>query len=277
MGTTAAETETSPVDFGKRTILLGVLNVTPDSFSDGGRYTDPRAASARARRMVAEGVDVIDVGGESSRPGATDIDAETELQRVMPVILGLAGKIAVPISIDTWKARTAAAALAAGARIVNDVHGFLRDPDMARVAAEHRALSILMHNGGHGAPPVADIGEAVRAGLSRSIDAALAAGLPESLIVLDPGLGFGKTDAQNLWLIREAGWLRRTFGLPVLIGASRKGFIGRILDVAEPKDRLCGTLAAHVAAALAGADMLRVHDVGAHRHALRMVDALKAA
>jgi dihydropteroate synthase len=267
----------SAPEFGSRTLLMGVLNVTPDSFSDGGSFADPRAAAAHARRMVSEGADVIDIGGESTRPGAAEVDGATEIMRIRPVIMALAPALSAPISVDTYKAATAAAALEAGARIVNDVWGFRRDPDIARVAAAHGALSILTHNPGHDAPRADDIAEAVKRGLAKSVEIALAAGLPQGRIVLDPGVGFGKTIEQNLWLIREIGWLKREFGLPVMIGASRKGMIGKILDRPDPKDRLAGTLALHVAAALAGADMVRAHDVAAHRDALKMVEALKAA
>jgi dihydropteroate synthase len=262
---------------GSRALIMGILNVTPDSFSDGGRFPDAKAACARAHEMIAEGADIIDIGGESTRPDATPVDAETEVARVLPAIRAIVAESAAPLSIDTYKARTAEAALSAGARIVNDVSGFQRDPDMARVAAAHGATSVLMHNPGHTADPAGDIAQAVRDGLARSVDIALAAGLPESRIVLDPGIGFGKTVAQNLWLVRSAGWLKAQFGLPVLIGASRKRMIAHILGGAETHERLYGTLALHVAAALGGADIIRAHDIGPHRDALRIADALGAA
>ncbi len=259
-----------------RPILMGVLNVTPDSFSDGGLFLDARRAAAHGRRLLAEGADILDIGGESTRPGATPVDAETEMRRILPVIRALAAEAAAPISVDTFKARTAAAALEAGAAMVNDVRGFLADPDIARVVAEHGAGAVLMHSRPHEAAPEPDIREAVRRGLGRSLEAALAAGVPEDRILLDPGLGFGKTPEQNLALAADPGWLKAEFGLPVLIGASRKRLIARLTGAAPEDDRLAGTLALHVAAALAGADAIRAHDVRPHRDALRVAAAVRA-
>lgn len=257
--------------------LMGVLNVTPDSFSDGGRWFEPGAAVAHARRMAAEGADVIDVGGESTRPGAAPVDAAEEQARVLPVLRALAPALDVPLSIDTWRAATAAMALEAGARIVNDVRGFLGDPDIARVVAEHGADAILMHWESHEQNPEADILSRVAAGLARSVETALRAGVAQDRLTIDPGVGFGKTPAQNLALIAATGALRREFGLPVLIGASRKRMIVALLGERSPEARLPATLALHVGAVLAGADAIRAHDVAPHADALRMAQALRDA
>jgi dihydropteroate synthase len=253
---------------------MAVLNVTPDSFSDGGRHAAFEAAVAGGLRMAEQGADMLDIGGESTRPGATPVMAEEEMARIVPVIAELAPRLSAPISVDTLKASVAAAALAAGARIVNDVRGFLGDPDMARVAAEHDAISVLMHWETHDQNPGADIWRVVRDGLARSVDAALAAGCRAERLILDPGIGFGKTVAQNLELVRSAERLKAEFGLPVLIGASRKRMIDVILGGRAPDQRLPATLALHVAAALAGADIIRAHDVSEHADALRIVAAL---
>lgn len=266
-----------PLSFGVRPLLMGVLNVTPDSFSDGGRHFDAAAAVAAGLRMAAEGADILDIGGESTRPGATAVDAGTEIARILPVIAALAAQTEIPISIDTMKARTAAAALAAGARIVNDVRGFQADPDIAHVAAEHGATCVLMHFESHEPDPSADIRRRVRDWLERSIDIALAAGVRSDRIVVDPGLGFGKTLPQNLALATCAPFLKSEFGMPVLIGASRKRMIDAVLGGRPVDRRLPGTLALHVAAAMAGADVIRAHDVAEHADALRMVAALRSA
>jgi dihydropteroate synthase len=263
--------------FGGRPLLMAVLNATPDSFSDGGRHAAFDAAVAAGRRLVAEGADILDIGGESTRPGATPVDAAEEARRILPVIAALAGEIAAPISVDTMKARVAAQALAAGARILNDVRGFLGDPDMARVAAEHGAIAVLMHWETHAQDPDADIWAVVRDGLARSVDAALAAGCRADRLILDPGVGFGKTVTQNLQLIRWAGRLKAEFGLPVLIGASRKRMIDAILGGRGVDERLPGTLALHVAAVLAGADVIRAHDARENADALRVAAALRDA
>jgi dihydropteroate synthase len=258
---------------GARTLLMGILNVTPDSFSDGGRFFDPAAALAHGRALADEGADILDIGGESTRPGAVAVGAEDELARVMPVVRALAPALAVPVSIDTYKAAVAEAALGAGARIVNDVWGLQRDPAMARVVADHGAAVVVMHNRVEVDAAVDMLAE-VKDFLRRSIDLALAAGIPEDRIVLDPGVGFGKTTEQDLVLIARLGELR-AMGFPVLLGASRKKFLGRITGIAEAAARVNATLGAHVAGALAGADIIRAHDVAAHRDALRVADAVR--
>ena len=258
---------------GARTLLMGILNVTPDSFSDGGRYADPAAALAHGRALVAEGADILDIGGESTRPGGTDVDADEELARVVPVLPGLVAAVPVPVSIDTYKARVAEAALQAGARIVNDVWGLQRDPDIARVAAAHGAAVVVMHNR-RDLDPAADMLAEVKAFLARSVEIALAAGIGEDQIVVDPGVGFGKTLEQDLVLIARLGELR-AMGFPVLLGASRKKFLGRLLDGAAPLERVNGTLGAHLMGIAAGADIIRAHDIAAHRDALRVADAIR--
>ena len=258
---------------GERTLVMGVVNVTPDSFSDGGIYASPQAAIDAGLRMIAEGADIIDVGGESTRPGRAPVGAEEELRRAIPVVAGLARATKTPISIDSYKARVAEAALAEGARIVNDVWG-LRDPDMAPVAAAHEAATIIMHNR-EAADPAIDIFEDMRRYFDASLARARRAGIREDRIVLDPGIGFGKTLEQNLQILGRLEELRE-FGFPILVGASRKSFIGR-LSPSEPMERLPGTIAANALAVAAGVDIIRVHDVAAHVQALRVAEAICGA
>lgn len=252
-----------------RCVVMGVLNVTPDSFSDGGRYFDPGDAVAHGMAMHERGADVIDVGGESTRPGAGRVDPAVESARVVPVIRGLAAA-GVPVSVDTTRARVADDALAAGARIVNDVSGGLADPDMARVVVEHGAPWILMHWRGHSRDMDSlasydDVVAEVRGELSARVDAALAAGAAAESIVLDPGLGFAKR-AEHDWALLHALPELVELGFPVLIGASRKRFLGRLLAGADGKPRVPdgrenATAAVSALAAAAGAWGVRVHDV----------------
>jgi dihydropteroate synthase len=263
-------------DLGRRTLIMGILNVTPDSFSDGGRFSGLDAALEHARAMVAEGADIVDVGGESTRPNASPVSAPDEIARVVPVIARLAPDIGVPISIDTYKAATAEAALSAGARIVNDVWGLQREPDIARVAAAHGAPVIVMHNR-ETIDPEVDVIADMKAFFARSIAIAQAAGIPDDHIVLDPGVGFGKTFEQHVAAIARVGELRE-LGYPILMGTSRKSVIGRLTgDRHAPRDRLIGTVATNVAAILDGAAIIRVHDVAAHRDAAMVADALRKA
>ena len=257
-----------------RALIMGVLNVTPDSFSDGGHFIAPDTAIAHAEQMVLDGADIVDVGGESTRPGSTALDAEQEAARVVPVIRALAASISVPISIDTYKASTAEAALRAGASIVNDVWGLTRDPDIARVAAAHDAPVVI----GHWVPSLAEETDHARViprmldDLQRAVDHALSAGIAADAITLDPGIGFGKSPAQNL-IILNALCAFSDLGFPLLIGTSRKSFIGHITG-REPLDRLAGTIASNIVAAANGAAVLRVHDVAAHHDALRVASAI---
>ncbi|MDK9697007.1 MAG: dihydropteroate synthase [Siculibacillus sp.] len=257
---------------GRRTLVMGILNATPDSFSDGGRFADLGRALEHATEMIGEGADIVDVGGESTRPGHEAVSAEDEQARVLPVIAELAKTSPIPISIDTYKASTAAKALAAGATIVNDVWGLTRDPEIARVAADFRAPVIVMHNREAADPAIDTIADQI-AFFRRSIDIALSAGIPEADVVIDPGIGFGKTFEQNLETLARLGELA-VLGRPVLLGTSRKRMIGAILDL-PPEERLFGTLATNVAGILAGAAIIRVHDVRPHVEAARVTDAIR--
>ena len=254
--------------------VMGILNVTPDSFSDGGRFEAVETAVAHARAMEAEGADVIDVGGESTRPGHTPVDADEEIRRVVPAIEALRRAISAPISIDTMKARVAEAALKAGASIVNDVWGLQREPDIARVAAEHGAPVCVMHHRTE-VDPALDIVEDMRRFLGRSIEIAQRAGVPDRAIMLDPGVGFGKTVEQNLTVIRRVDALVG-MGFPALLGTSRKSLIGHII-AREPKERVFGTVATSVIGWAAGATMFRVHDIRENRDALLVAQAVLAS
>jgi dihydropteroate synthase len=255
--------------------VMGVLNVTPDSFSDGGRFLDPAAAIAQAQRLAAEGADILDVGAESSRPYGNAVavpldDERARLAPILPVVVALG----IPVSIDTMKAAIAAWALDAGATIVNDVWGLQRDPDMARVVAAHDAPVIVMHNR-DAADPKIDIVADVTAFFERSLAIAARAGIARERIVLDPGIGFGKTPEQSLTCIaRLDAW--RGFGLPLLVGASRKRFIHSVVS-SEPAERLGGSLAAHLVAVENGAAIIRVHDVAATVQALAVAAAIRRA
>jgi dihydropteroate synthase len=252
--------------------VMGVLNVTPDSFSDGGQFIAPERALAQARRMIAEGADIVDIGAESTRPyGAQPVSAEEELQRLRPV-LGRAVGLGAPVSIDSMKSAVVAWALGAGAMIANDVWGLQRDPDMAKVVAEHSAPVIVMHNRDR-ADATIDIMQDIAAYFARSLDIAAQAGIPGSHIVLDPGIGFGKTPEQSMTVLARLDELRE-FGLPLLVGASRKRFISTIAP-SQPDQRLGGSIAAHVLAARNGARMIRTHDVSETVQALRVAAAIE--
>jgi dihydropteroate synthase len=252
--------------------VMGVLNVTPDSFSDGGQFIAPERAVAQARRMIAEGADIVDIGAESTRPyGAQPVSADEELRRLRPV-LGQVVALGTPVSIDSMKSAVIAWALGAGAAIANDVWGLQRDPDMARVVAEHRVPVIVMHNRDR-ADAAIDIMQDIAAFFSRSLDIAAQAGIAESHIVLDPGIGFGKTPEQSMTALARLDELRR-FGLPLLVGASRKRFISMITP-SEPDQRLGGSIAAHVVAARNGARIIRTHDVSETVQALRVAAAIE--
>jgi len=257
-----------------RPLVMGVVNVTPDSFSDGGRYFDADFALAHAERLAQEGADILDIGGESSRPGHTPVDEAEEARRALPVVRALAGRLEIPISIDSAKANVAAQAIAAGASILNDVWGFQRDRDMARVAAETGAFVVLMHNREQ-VDASLDIIEEVLAFLSRSIEIALAAGVEARMIALDPGFGFGKTHQQSLSTVRQLRRIR-ALGFPVLLGVSRKRAIGWATRRPDPADRLIGSIACALMGVERGADIVRVHDVAAHVEALAMRAAVIA-
>jgi dihydropteroate synthase len=258
-------------------LVMGIVNVTPDSFADGGRYLDPAAAVAHGLELAAEGADLLDVGGESTRPGAAYVEEAVELQRVLPVVEGLAAATDVPISIDTRKAAVARAALAAGATMVNDVSAGRDEPDLLGVAAEAGAAVVLMHMQGTPAtmqddPRYGDVLAEVEAFLRERLVAAEAAGVGGDALVVDPGIGFGKRDEHNYALLAGLARLTR-LGHPLLIGTSRKGFIGRALDL-PVEERLEGSAAAVVWAVERGARIVRVHDVAPMVRTVRMTEAL---
>lgn len=254
-------------------LLMGIVNITPDSFSDGGMLRDATDAIAHGEKLTTDGADIVDIGGESTRPGHAPLDAATELARVVPVIVGLRERIATPLSIDTWKAEVADAALTAGASIVNDVWGAQRDPAIAGVAARHGAPIILMHNR-ETVDPDLDILSDVMRFLERSIAIALAAGVPRAQIVVDPGIGlFGKTPEQSLRLIRELAKLKE-LGCPILLGASRKSVIGVITGQSVPAERIIGSVAAHLYGVTQGAAIIRAHDVSEHAQAFKVWAAI---
>jgi len=258
-----------------RPLVMGILNVTPDSFSDGGQFFDPAGAIAHAGRMAGDGADILDVGAESTRPytGAKPVAFEDELARLAPVLPEIV-RLGLPVSIDTIKARVAAWALERGATILNDVWGLQRDPDMGRVAAEHGVPVIVMHNRA-AADPAIDIMADVRAFFARSLDIAARAGIARERIVLDPGIGFGKTAEQSITMIARLSELRE-FGLPLLMGLSRKRFIEAV-SPSKPDQRIGGSIAANVLSVLGGADIVRVHDVAETVQALRVTAAIRAA
>jgi len=271
---------------GVRTLIMGVLNVTPDSFSDGGEFFSLDKALAHAEQMIAEGADIIDVGGESTRPGgASIVSAEEELERVLPVIEQLAVRFNVPISIDTTKASVARAALDAGAAIVNDISALRFEPEVADEVAKSGAGLVLMHSRGtpgalHSLPPAPDIIEEVTGSLRSSIEIAEQRGVKRESIVIDPGIGFGKSQEQNIELIAKLDHLIATFPeFPLLIGTSRKSFIGRILadadgNPAPVEERLHGSLATLAIAVLKGAHIVRVHDVKSALQTVRVAEAI---
>ena len=261
-----------------RPYIVGILNVTPDSFSDGGRFLDPQQAVDQGLRMTAEGADIIDIGGESTRPGALQISEQKELDRVIPVIEKLGREVDLPLSIDTTKSAVAREAVTAGADFVNDVSGLAFDSRMAGVVADGGAGLIVMHT--RGRPEVmqqdthyADLYAEVVASLTKSIAVAESAGVARDMIAIDPGIGFGKDVAGNLELLRRTADLVE-LGRPVMLGTSRKSFIGRVLGKADPDERLVGTLATVALGYAAGARLFRVHDVAAAREAATMAHAV---
>lgn len=267
-------------EFPRPALVMGILNVTPDSFSDGGRFLRSDAAVQHALRLVAEGADIIDVGGESTRPDASAVSEEEEMRRVLPVIRELVQATDVPLSIDTMKPAVAAVAIEAGAAMVNDVAANRGDSRMWRIVADAGAGYVVMHM--QGTPPtmqrnphyddvVAEVGEFFRERLERVQEC----GVPLERMILDPGLGFGKTLDHNLELLAGLGQFR-TYQRPLLVGASRKGFVGHVTGAKEAADRLAGSLACACAAVSAGAQIIRTHDVASTRQALRMSEAIQA-
>ena len=266
-------------EWGSRTYVMGIVNVTPDSFSGDGLAGDVDAAVKQALAFEAQGADIVDVGGESSRPpgsvygaGAASVSVDEELARVMPVLERLRGALGIPVSVDTTKPEVARRAVAAGASLINDVWGLQRDPELADGAAQTGARIVLMHNqlGTTYHDLIPDVIESLRA----SVDAAVTRGVPRERVIVDPGFGFGKTPAQNLELIRWLGDIKTALGLPVLVGVSRKSTIGTVLGGLPPEERLEGTAAAVALSIANGADIVRVHEVQAMARVARMSDAI---
>lgn len=273
------ETRHGMIEMRGRTALMGILNVTPDSFSDGGKFLKPEEAVARGVRLAEEGADVIDIGGESTRPGARPVSVAEESGRVLPVIRGLRRTLSVPLSIDTCKAEVAKRALDEGADIINDVSALRFDPGMALLAAAERVPVVLMHM--QGTPEIMQVGpryqnvvEEVKEFLRGRVRFALERGIEASRIIVDPGIGFGKELHHNVALLRALPALA-SLGRPLLVGVSRKAFLGKLLGGAGPGERLEGGLAAAVMAVAGGAHMIRAHDVRESARALRIADAIR--
>jgi dihydropteroate synthase len=267
--------------YGERTLVMGVLNITPDSFSDGGKFFSHERAVDHALRMIDEGADIIDIGGESTRPGSEFVTGEEELRRVLPVLRHLANSSLVPISVDTTKALVARAALEAGAEIINDISALRFDPALADEVARAKAGLVLMHSRGtpktmQALPPVEDILVEVIGSLGESMAVAKRHGVDRESIAVDPGIGFGKTAGQNVELIAKLAELVTAFaGTPILIGTSRKSFIGKLLDGAPADQRLHGTIVSIGASVLNGAHVIRVHDVKPAVEAVRVAEAIR--
>jgi len=258
-----------------RPLVMGILNLTPDSFSDGGKFQQFEAARAQAKALVDGGADILDIGAESTRPGHTAIGADEEWRRLEPVLRPLIEEFGLPFSIDTYKAETARRALALGVSVVNDVWGLQRDPRMAETVAESGAGLVVMHNR-ETVDREIDIVEDMLRFFERSLTLADQAGVERAKILVDPGVGFGKSRAQNLQALKAVARLKRAFGLPVLIGVSRKRLFGEILG-AGVDDRLIGTLAANLTTLARGANVFRVHDAAAHRAAFTVFEAIENA
>jgi dihydropteroate synthase len=254
-----------------KTLVMGVINLTPDSFSGDGIGDDVGAAVALAEAMVSQGADILDLGGESTRPNSVAVDEETERSRVLPALGAIAGSVSVPISIDTKRSHVAEAAIAAGATIVNDIWGLRGDENMSRVVANHDVAIVAMHN--QLGTKYSNLGAEVEAALTQSLDIAAGAGIERERVILDPGFGFGKTPAQNIELIGLLSTLAQ-LGRPLLFGASRKSTTGLILGGLPPEDRVEGSIALAVLATAQGANIIRTHDVGPTVRALRVSDAV---
>lgn len=268
-----------PMDFSKKTCIMGILNVTPDSFTDGGKFFDKDSAIEHGLRMAEDGADIIDIGGESTRPGSESVAVEEEIRRTIPVIEALSGKISAAISIDTYKSAVARRALDAGASIVNDISGLRFDPDMPKVVAEYNVPVVIMHI--KGTPKNMQVNPVYEALIPEIMDylrtgirLALNYGVKEDRMIIDPGIGFGKTFEHNLEILKNLHEF--TFlGKPILVGPSRKAFLGKILDDAPASDRMEGTAAAVAISIVNGASIVRVHDVKEMARVARVADAIK--
>lgn len=268
------------LDFSQRAYIMGVLNLTPDSFFDGRRFLEPEAAVQHAFRMEAEGADIIDLGGESTRPGAQAVPLKEEFRRVLPVLKRLSGRLKVPISIDTYKSEVAERCIQCGAEMVNDISGLYFDPRMKEVVARHQVPVIVMHMKGtprdmQKDPQYRDLIGEILSFFRESISRADAAGVPADKIIIDPGIGFGKSFAHNLDILKGLESFK-VLGKPIMVGVSRKSFLGKILDL-PVDERLEGSIAAALYAVLRGANIVRVHDVAATVRALRTVEAIQRA
>jgi dihydropteroate synthase len=261
---------------GLKPVIMGILNVTPDSFSDGGQFQSLDSALARAKKLVADGADVIDVGAESTRPGHTPVPLEEEWRRLEPLLAPLLAEVAAPFSIDTSKAEIARRAVALGVCVVNDIWGLQRDPAMADVVAESGAAVVIMHNR-ESSDSDLDIDADLKRFFERSLNLADRAGILRRRILLDPGVGFGKSKAQNLRALALTGALRATFGLPILVGVSRKRLMNEPSGTASVDEQLAGTLAANLAALARGAAVFRVHDPAGHAAAFKVFEAIERA
>ncbi len=257
-------------DFDNNSYIMGILNVTPDSFSDGGKFNNVDTAVAKALTMVEEGAHIIDVGGESTRPGHEELSVQEEINRVVPIIEILAKSISVPISIDTSKESVAKAAILAGASLVNDVWGFKKDPDIASITAKYKVPCCLMHNRTNA--NYSNLIDDMIIDLNESINLAISAGIPKENIIIDPGIGFAKTVENNLFVMKHLDTFKK-LNLPILLGTSRKSMIGLTLDLPVDK-RLEGTIATTVVGYLKGCRLFRVHDVKENLRALRMTEAM---
>jgi dihydropteroate synthase len=261
---------------GVKPVIMGILNVTPDSFSDGGRFQSPGSALAQAKKLVADGADIIDVGAESTRPGHMPVPLEEEWRRLEPLLTPLLAEVNAPFSVDTYKAEIARRATALGVCVINDVWGLQKDPAMADVAAESGAAVVIMHNRDTIDPDL-DIEADLRSFFDRSLKLADRAGLLRARILLDPGVGFGKNKAQNLKALALTGALRAAFGLPILVGVSRKRLMSEPSGAAGVDERLIGTVAANLAALARGAAVFRVHDPAEHAAAFKVFEAIERA
>jgi len=258
------------LDFNQKTFIMGILNATPDSFSDGGRYNNTDRAIEHAMSMVRDGADIIDIGGESTRPGFVEVAVEEEISRVVPIISAVASSVKVPISIDTYKAEVAKQAIEAGAHIINDIWGAKADPNMAKVASQYQVPIILMHNRNN--KDYDDLIDDMIEDLTESIEIVKAAGVPDRKIILDPGIGFAKTFEDNIKVLQNLEKFKK-LGFPVLLGTSRKGFIGQVMDL-PPNERGEGTGATTCIGIQKGCDIVRVHDVLLNARLAKMTDVL---
>lgn len=259
------------LSLGSKTYIMGILNVTPDSFSDGGDFLDIEKAISHAKEMVSQGADIIDIGGESTRPGHIEVSSDEEIKRLLPVVKRLVQEVNVPISVDTYKASVAQEVLNIGAHMINDIWGLQKDKDMAKVVAKYNVPIIIMHNQ-DGTEYKKDIIESIIDFLKTSINIALSAGIKAENIILDPGIGFGKTPEQNIHVLSRLDELNN-LGYPLLLGTSRKSMIGKILDL-PAKERVEGTIATSVMGIMDGIDILRVHDVKENLRAAKVTDAI---